>query len=129
MEHLAVESDLQLREVCVRLAMALRTTAFAFDCENETEWGIAKLGELEINVSRPYDVGTLREWDDTVPIGFDLGVTIEVPRDVAVPAPERIAAIAQTIATSLGAVVVHHRTWTGVGQNVERSIRYAPLRK
>jgi hypothetical protein len=109
MEHLAARTDLSLREICSRLEAALRTTAFEFDHENETEWGIAKLGEIEINVSRPYEKGTLKKWDDSVPNGFDVGVSICVPPNASAPS---IDDITRAIASALGAEVVHHRTWT-----------------
>ena len=109
MEHLAVRTKLSLREICSRLESALRTSSFDFDHENETEWGIAKLGDLEINVSRPYERGTLKKWDDSVPNGFDVGVSICVPAGADAPALDEIV---RAIASALGADVVHHRTWT-----------------
>jgi len=91
MEHMAVRTDLPLREICSRLERALSTSPFVFDGENETEWGIARLGEIEINVSRPYEKGTLKKWDDSVPDGFDVGVSICIPANAAVPAIDPIA--------------------------------------
>ena len=126
MEHLAVRTDLPLREICSRLEHALHTPPFVFDSENETEWGIAAMDAIELNVSRPYEEGTLKEWDDSVPDGFDVGVTICVPRGAPIPSAERIASIAQTIASALRATVVHHRTWTGPGKNTRRETRHDP---
>jgi hypothetical protein len=111
-EHLAVRTDRSLREICSRLEAALRTSPFEFDHENETEWGIAKYGALEINVSRPFEKGTLKKWDDSVPEGFDVGVSICVPPNADAPSIDGMDEIARTIASALSAEVVHHRTWT-----------------
>ena len=117
-EHLAVRSDLGLEDVCAKLVAALGCSPFEFGAENETQWGDATLGEVSLNVSRPYEDGTLREWDSSVPEGFDVGISIRGADSVAV--------LARAIAKALGARVVHHRTWIAPGQSTDRNDVYDP---
>jgi hypothetical protein len=97
---------------------ALGCSPFEFGAENETQWGDATLGEVSLNVSRPYEDGTLREWDSSVPEGFDVGISIRGADSVAV--------LARAIAKALGARVVHHRTWIAPGQSTDRNDVYDP---
>ncbi len=76
MEHLAIHSQLDLTDFCRKLSILLNLPDFRFDSENETEWGEAKNEYLIINVSRPYEKGTLQEWDNTVPAGCNFGISI-----------------------------------------------------
>lgn len=115
LEHLAVRTDLDLEDVCEKLEASLGCTPFEFGAENENQWGEATRGRVCFNVSRPYEAGKLREWDASVPEGFEVGISID--------GADSIAAIARSIANALGARVVHHRTW---GKNDARHDVYDP---
>lgn len=87
--------------------------------------------EIEEACSRPYEPGTLQRWDDTVPAGCDVGITVMFKPDhpqLADPdALERWIAtnllpdIARKVAAAFGTSVYYHRTWLGPGHNVPRS--------
>ena len=79
MEHLAIYSPLNLKGFCNKLKIILNMPDFEFDYENETEWGESQKNNLTINVSRPYEIGKLQEWDDTVPreCNFEISITKE----------------------------------------------------
>ena len=61
MEHLALDCSLSLREFCHAIQQQFELPAFAFDFENETEWGLVAHAGIEYNVSRPYERGTLTD--------------------------------------------------------------------
>jgi hypothetical protein len=132
MEHLALACELDLQEFCKRLQTALNLPKFSFDGENLTEWGLVEVGYLEYNVSRPYDSGTLQNWDTTVPPGCNFGISLILYREhphagdqewsfnnLAVP-------IGQKIADEFRVEVYYHRTWPGVGHNTERNVTFQP---
>ena len=81
MEHLAVDCPLSLQEFCSAMQQRLNLSKFEFDFENETEWGLVESEGIEYNVSRPYERGTLQEWDETVPAGCNFGISLEVSEE------------------------------------------------
>ena len=117
-EHLAFSSSLLLRECCERVREALGLPDFHFDSENETEWGLVEVDNIEYNVSRPFEEGTLYEWDETVPPGCNFGVSLivyrEHPRagnhDWAIEA--LVKPFIERVAPVINVPIHHHRTWT-----------------
>lgn len=109
---------------------------FEFDCENMTEWGSIETegGLLGVNVSRPYERGTLHEWDPSVPMGCNFGISLVVSKEAPESwthqwaAAELVPRYAQEIADLAGAEVYYHRTWFGPGQNVMRDGVFSPKR-
>lgn len=91
---------------------------FVFDYENESEWGESKKGDLTINVSRPFKIGTLQEWDDTVPDKCNFGISI-TNENIDLNEVRRIG---QLIADEFRSTVYYHRTWTEPGKNIKREI-------
>ena len=81
MEHLAVDCRLSLEEFCDGMRRRFGLPEFEYDCENETEWGLVNHGGIEHNVSRPYERGTLEEWDGSVPVGCNVGVKLTAFKD------------------------------------------------
>jgi hypothetical protein len=81
MEHLALSSELDLQAFCGRLQKILDLPVFIYDHENRTEWGFIEVENIEYNVSRPYEPGTLREWDGTVPLGCNFGISLILYRE------------------------------------------------
>src|SRR5688572_16417248 len=80
MEGLAFYSDLGLVEACERLARGAGLSPVDFDAENETQWGLVEVDGVEVNVSRPYQPGTLEDSDDTTPPGCNFGVILIVSK-------------------------------------------------
>jgi len=103
-----------------------------FPCvsDNETEWGIAETQDTQYNISRPYEVGSLQEWDDTVPDGCNFGISLILFRshpnahdhDWAVN--HLVTPVAQKIANEFNIPVHYRRTWLGVGNNVPRDTTF-----
>jgi hypothetical protein len=135
MEHLATDSPLSLREFCAGMQRQLGLPDFAFDAENETEWGLVVREGVEYNVSRPYERGTLEEWDGSVPVGCNFGVTLKVShecpanQDTAWSLTNLVPPIAQGLADFLGRRVYHHRTWVKVGESRIRKQVFSPKAK
>ena len=135
MEHLAVKAPLSLQEFCDLMKAGLGLPDFEFDFENETEWGLVEVSGIEYNVSRPYESGTLEEWDGTVPVGCNFGITLMVAGDTTPVAviehdSDVLAEfVGQKLADALGRKVYHHRTWIRVGRSVPRARVFLPTVK
>jgi hypothetical protein len=131
-EHLAARSDLELIEACRLLAEGLGLPPFLHDAENETAWGLVEVDGVELNVSKPYEEGKLREWDHTVPPECNFGIMLMVSKDhPAYPDHERamellVPTFAQRIADALGAEVYHHRLWLGPHRTVPQAGVFRP---
>jgi hypothetical protein len=116
-EALACATDLALDDVVSSLGEHVPFDSFDFDAENETEWASAELDWGQLNISRPYETGTLYEWDESTPEGATVAILLMLARprdgDVAAQA-EQGASLArrwgQWLADALGCEVVHHRT-------------------
>lgn len=91
---------------------------FEFDYENETEWGESQKDNLTINVSRPFEIGTLRECDDTVPSECNFGISI-TKENIKL---NEVKQISQLIADEFKSTVYYHRTWIKPGKNIKREI-------
>ena len=76
-EHIADKSELSLMDFVSTLSKYISLTKVEYDYENETEWYRAyDENFIEVNISRPYDVDTLHEWDNSVPIGFNFSISL-----------------------------------------------------
>ena len=124
-EHLAFQSNRGLEEICGVLQQTLDLQEFSFDRENETEWGIARYRGMELNVSKPYECIRLREWDDSVPTGCNVGVTLTFQNKSKKQDREsQVDQIGEAIAAVLERPVYYHRTWLGPGKNVSQQKEY-----
>ena len=87
---------------------------------------------IEYNVSRPFERGTLEEWDGLVPVGCNVGVTLTAftdcpPRqDPDWSSTEFVDSVGQTLADLLRRRVYHHRTWLRAGKNVTHKRVFQP---
>lgn len=131
-EHLAIDCPLSLRKFCNKMQRIFRLPDFEFDYENETEWGLVEYEGIEYNVSRPYERGTLQEWDESVPAGCNFGVSLIVSQErppeqnVEWGSAELVPNIGQALADLFERQVYHHRTWLGVGNNLTRKQVFYP---
>ncbi|MEM6799808.1 MAG: hypothetical protein AAF696_00310 [Bacteroidota bacterium] len=117
MEHLALYSPLGLEEFCHRLQMALDFPVFTFDVENENQWGEAEKEGLRINVSRPFEPGTLQSWDESVADGCNFGIILI---KTGLEAKE-IEAIGTLLAQEFHTSVFYHRSYIAPGKNIVRN--------
>jgi hypothetical protein len=132
-EHLATSSQLSLLDFCHRLREILGLPKFSFDRVNMTEWGLVIFDDIEYNVSRPYVVGTLWDWDDTVPEGCTMGISLTFFREHPAAEDDKwtdahiLTPIGDALAREFSVPVYHHRTWRGPGKNIRRTRVFSPL--
>lgn len=130
MEHLSLASPLSLRDCCERIRAALRLPEFSFDSENETEWGLVEVDNIEYNVSRPYEEGTLQEWDDSVPPTCNFGISLIIYRehphagDHTWALGSLVTPVGEALARQLETPIFFHRTWFGAGKNTTRNLTF-----
>jgi len=131
-EHFALHSARTLAELCSALRNGLQLPTFVYGSENETKWGTLLHDGLEYNVSRPYDAGTLQQWDPSVLPDCNVGLTLSIassrahPKDAAQSSAEFVPLVGQTLADVLGVQVHHHRTWLGPGNSIASARRFNP---
>lgn len=135
MEHLAIAAPFTLRTFCDRCRQILSLPKFFYDSENETEWGIAEMQNIEYNISRPYETGLLQKWDDTVPDGCNFGVSLVLyethpnANDHEWVYSNLVTPVAQKLSDGFAISVHYHRTWLGVGNNQQRNKTFSPIVK
>ncbi len=133
-EHFAIKCSLSLENFCRAIQHELNLPNFEFDFENETEWGLVKFKGIEYNVSRPFEKGTLQEWDETVPLCCNFGISLAVANDLPPEqnidwsSAELVPEISQLLANLFDEKVYHHRTWLGVGKNLTQKNIFYPKR-
>jgi len=118
MEHLALQSEAELEFFCLMLENLLSLEPFKFGRENETEWAESIKGDLKINVSKPYDGRTLKEWDDSVPDGCNIGIIITKDGIEL----NEIMDLANRMVQQFKTSVYYHRTWIAPNKNIIRDI-------
>ena len=132
MEHLALATPLTLRAFCNQCQQLLGLPEFRFDSENETEWGVVEKQGVQYNISRPYQIGTLQEWDDTVPDGCNFGISLilnqahDNAKDYEWAYKHLVSPVAQKIADEFHIPVHYHRTWLAIGNNKSRNETFYP---
>ncbi len=80
-ENVTLRSNLDLKTFCEKFQNALTLPPMEYDCENETEWLDIDHQGFNYNVSRPYEEGTLQEWDDTTPEGCNVAIVLGIHKD------------------------------------------------
>lgn len=115
-ERLAFRSELGIEPLCAAIGRALALPRFQFDVENETEWGACHHEGVEYNVSKPYEEGTLQEWDETVPAWCNVGLSLLIDDDHPHAGDPRwlvetlVRGVGERLAAALGRPLVHHRS-------------------
>ncbi|QDT30678.1 hypothetical protein Enr10x_60460 [Gimesia panareensis] len=132
MEHLALAAPLTLRAFCDHCRQLLSLPEFRFDSENETEWGVVVKQGVEYNISCPYQMDTLQQWDDTVPDGCNFGISLCLyqghfnAKNHEWAYNQLVSPVAQKIADGFQVPVHYHRTWLGAGKNQSRNETFYP---
>jgi hypothetical protein len=131
-EHLSIECPLSLEDFCSVMKQEFGFPDFEFDCENQTEWGFVEYKDIEYNVSRPYERGTLADWDNSLPANCNFGISISVSNECPIEqnidwGSEKLAlVVGQALADLFETPVYHHRTWVGAGNNILRNKNFYP---
>jgi len=130
---MALRSELDLKKFCEKFVTVLGLPPMSYDSENETEWGNVDHNGIDYNVSRPYEEGTLQQWDDTTPIGCNFGVTVSIRKKNPFADNDKwifdnlIAKICNRLANAFNTSVYYHRTQIfELNKNVQRSVAFNP---
>jgi hypothetical protein len=130
-EHLALRSLLSLKEFCKKFTVALDLPEMDFDFENETEWGNVEVSYISYTVSRPYEDGTLYEWDNSIPKDCNFGITMEVheyhrfANDAKWIFDNLIVVVANKLVSTFMTPIYYHRTWLNPGKNEIKNIIFS----
>ncbi len=132
LEHICLKSDLDLHPFGEKFVTALSLPKMEYDFENETEWLTINAGEFNYNISRPYEEGTLQEWDDTAPQGCNFGIALSIYKNNPLVHnnawfDKTVADICGQLARTFNTTVYHHRTFTfGVNKNERKNSIFNP---
>lgn len=114
-EHICLKSDLDLKVFGEKFVELLSLPSMEYDFENETEWLTIDFEKFGYNISKPYEDGTLQEWDDTVPEGCNFGIVLSIRKDHPSAHDElwinkMITEICEQLAEAFNTNVYYHRT-------------------
>jgi hypothetical protein len=132
LEHISLRSDLDLQIFGEIFQKALTLPAMAHDYENETEWLDVDYNWINYNISKPYEEGTLQEWDDTVPERCNFGIVLCIHKDHPyvlnnIWVDNMVAGVCRQLAKAFDTSVYHHRTITfGIDKSVKKNIVFNP---
>jgi hypothetical protein len=132
LEHICLKSDMDLKTFGEKFQTALSIPTMEHDYENETEWLTVDEDRLNYNISRPYDEGTLQEWDDTTPEGCNIGIVLSIHKDHPFVLDNSwvdniVANICRKLVKTFNVTVYHHRTFTfGVDISEQKNIVFNP---
>lgn len=117
LEHITLKSDLDLLSFGEKFQDAFTFPAMKRDYENETEWLDIEHDGIGYNISRPYEEGTLQDWDDTTPEGCNFGITLSFHRDHPHVLDNSwvnnlVANVCVQLTITFNTPVYHHRTST-----------------
>ncbi len=132
LEHVTLKSDLDLKSFGEKFQKALMLPPMAYDYENETEWLDIDHEGINYNVSRPYQEGTLQEWDDTTPEGCNVAIVLGIHKDHPnvlddMWVDNTVANICRQLADAFQTTIYHHRTFTfGVDVSERKNIVFNP---
>ena len=127
-EHLALFFNAELNDFCTSFTSLLGLPQMSFDFENETEWGEVDQYGINYNISRPYEIGTLHEWDSSVPKQCNFGISLTFKNNHVdeKTRSEVVKLIGSKLSKEFNTTVFHHRTWFGPGKNVTRNLIFKP---
>lgn len=134
LEYVTLQCELDLKAFCEKFIKVLGLPQMSFDFENETEWGEVNYEHIHYNVSKPYAVGTLKEWDNTVPYDCNFGVSFGVMNGHTFAENETwifeniVQKISERLADEFNTTVYYHRTHlVSECKNISRKIAFSPL--
>jgi hypothetical protein len=127
-EHLALESNHSLIEFCSKFVQALKLPELIFDYENETEWGEITFKGIKYNVSKPYKKGILNQWDSSVPINCNFGISLSFSKetDEEFNSERILDQTGNQLSRKFNTEVFYHRTWFRTDKNEKRNTIFKP---
>ncbi len=132
LEHICLKSDLDLLTFGEKFQKTLTLPIMKHDHENETEWLAIDRDGINYNISKPYEEGTLQEWDDTTPESCNFGIVLSLHKEHPLVqdnlwVDNMVANVCRQIAKTFNTVVYHHRSFTfGIDKSQKKSIIFNP---
>ncbi|MES2566277.1 MAG: hypothetical protein V4565_05390 [Bacteroidota bacterium] len=132
LEHICLKSDLDLKSFGDKFQTVLSLPTMEHDFENETEWLTVDLDGINYNISKPYEEGTLQEWDDETPEGCNIGIVLSIHKDHTYVldnswVDKMVANVCGQLAKTFNTIIYHHRTFTfGVDISERKNIVFNP---
>ena len=132
LEHICLESNYDLKAFGEKFEIALSLPTMEYDFENETEWLTIDVEKINYYVSRPYEKGTLQEWDNTTPKNCNFGIVLSIHKDHPsvldnVWVDKTVATVCRQIAQVFNTTVYHHRTFIfGTDKSERKNIVFNP---
>ena len=116
-EHICLRSNLDLKSFGEQFQKVLAIPKMEYDFENETEWLTVDVNGFNYNISRPYEEGTLQQWDDTTPNDCNFGIVFSIHKDHPyvldnIWVDNMVADMCQQLARTFNTTVYHHRSFT-----------------
>jgi hypothetical protein len=132
LEHITLKYPVDLLTFGAKFQKTFALPPMKHDFENESEWLEVDLDGINYNVSKPYQEGTLQEWDDTTPEGCNLGIVLSIHKDHPFVhdnmwVDNMVANVCGQIAKVFDTVVYHHRTFTfGIDKSERKNVVFNP---
>ena len=128
-EHFSAFVDLSLKEFCDQFSLVLSLPEMTFITEGETESAEVNFNGIDYNISKPYKIGTLNEWDDNVAKEHNFGIVLSIDKANTDFNNTKLEAIANVIATNFNTDLLHYRTWFSNGFSTEKVHIFTPNKK
>ena len=128
-EHFSAFVDLSLKEFCDQFSSVLSLPEMTFITEDETESAEVNFNGIDYNISKPYKIGTLNEWDDNVPKEHNFGIVLSIDKANTDFNNTKLEAIANVIATNFNTDLLYYRTWFSNGFSTEKVHIFTPNKK
>ena len=120
-EHFSAFVDLSLQDFCEQFRQVLKLPQMTFDNENETEWAEVNFNGINYNVSKPFEIGTLNNWDDLVPENHNFGIVLSINKSNTEFKKPELEEMASLLSNHFNVDILYYRTWFSTGFNTEKA--------
>ncbi|QVY66172.1 hypothetical protein [Polaribacter sp. Q13] len=128
-EHFSTFVDLSLKEFCEQLSSVLSLPQMTFITEDERASAELSFNGIDYNVSRPFKIGTLNEWDDSVPKDHNFGLVLSIDKTNTDFNYTKLEEIGNLLSTNFNTDLLHYRTWFSTGFSTEKVHIFTPNKK
>ncbi|MDN3619538.1 hypothetical protein QWY81_08750 [Polaribacter undariae] len=128
-EHFSAFVDLSLKEFCEQFSLLLSLPQMTFITEDETESAEVNFNGIDYNMSKPYKIGTLNEWDDNIPKEHNFGIVLSIDKANTDFNNTKLEAITNVIASNFNTDLLYYRTWFSNGFSTEKVYIFTPNKK
>jgi hypothetical protein len=128
-EHFSAFVDVSLKEFCEQFSSVLSLPKMTFISEDETESAEVNCNGIDYNISKPYKIGALNEWDDNVPKEHNFAIVLSIDKTNTDFNNNKLETIANLIATKYNTDLLYYRTWFSTGFSTEKVHIFTPNKK